>query len=47
VRILWKLKSKMIGSGLSYEMQVIRSVNRLHVDNLGPSGIGGTPSKFR
>ena len=28
-------------------MQVIRSVNRLNVDNLGPSGIGETPSKFR
>jgi hypothetical protein len=41
-----ELKPKMIGSGLSYEMQVIRSVNRLHVDNLGPYGIGRTPSKF-
>jgi len=37
----------MIGSGLSYEMRVIRSVNRLNVDNLGPLGIGKTPSKFR
>jgi len=46
VRILWKLKPKMIRLRLSYEMRVIRSVNRLHVDNLGPSGIGGTPSKF-
>jgi homoserine kinase len=36
------LKPKMIGSGLSYEMRVIRSVNTLHVDNLGPSSIGGT-----
>jgi hypothetical protein len=39
---LWKLKPKMIGSGLSYEMRVIRSVNTLHVDNLGPSSIWGT-----
>jgi hypothetical protein len=46
VRILWKLKPKIIGSGLSYEMRVIRSVNRLHINNLGPSGIGGTLSKF-
>jgi len=46
VRIFVELKLRMIGSGLSYEMRVIRSVNRLHVDNLGPSGIGGTPSKF-
>jgi len=23
-------------------MRVTRSVNRLHVDNLGPSGIGGS-----
>jgi len=46
VRILWKLKPKMIESGLSYEMRVIRSVNRLHVNNLGPSGIRGTPLKF-
>jgi hypothetical protein len=38
---LWNLKPKMIGSGLSYEMQVIKSVDRLHVDNLGPFGIGG------
>ena len=36
----------MIGSELSYKMQVIRSVNRLHVDNLGSFGIGGTPPKF-
>jgi len=43
---LWKLKPKMIGSGLSYEMRVIRNVNRLYVGNLGPSGIGGTPSKY-
>jgi hypothetical protein len=28
-------------------MQVIRCVNRLYVDNLGPSGIGETPSKFQ
>ena len=41
-----ELKPRMIGLGLSYEMQVIRSVNRLHVDILGPSDIGGTPSKF-
>jgi hypothetical protein len=41
-----ELKPRMIGSGLSYEMRVIISVNRLHVNNLGPSGIEGTPSKF-
>jgi hypothetical protein len=35
-----------LGRDLSYEMRVIRSVNRLHVDNLGPPGIGETPSKF-
>jgi hypothetical protein len=40
------MKPRMIGSGLSYEFRVIRSVNRLHVDNLGPSGIGWTLSKF-
>jgi hypothetical protein len=34
-----ELKPRMVGSGLSYEMRVIRSVNRLHVDNLGPSDI--------
>jgi hypothetical protein len=28
-------------------MRTVRSVNRLHVGNLGPSGIGGTPLKFR
>jgi len=28
-------------------MRVIRSVNRLHIDNLGPFGVGETPSKFR
>ena len=33
--IFVELKPRMIGSGLSYEMRVIRSVNRLHVDNLG------------
>ena len=32
---------------LSYEMRVTRSVNRLHVDNLGASEIGGIPLKFR
>ena len=42
-----ELKPRMIGSGLSYEMRVIRSVNMLHVDNLGPSGMGGTPLKFQ
>jgi len=41
-----ELKPRMIGSGLSYEMRVIRSVNRLHVDNLGPSGIGGLRRNF-
>ena len=35
MRILWKLKPKTIGSRLSYEMRVIRSVNRLHINNLG------------
>jgi len=35
MRILWKLKPKTIGSGLSYEMRVIRSVNRLHINKLG------------
>jgi hypothetical protein len=42
-----ELKPRMIGLGLSDVMRVIRSVNRLYVNNLGPSGIGGTPSKFR
>jgi hypothetical protein len=42
-----ELKPRMIGLGLSYEMRVIRSVNRLYVDNLGSSGIGGTPLKFQ
>ena len=46
VRILWKLKPKMIGLGLSYDMRVIRSVNRLHVDNLWPSGIEGDSFKI-
>jgi hypothetical protein len=41
-----ELKPRMIGSGLSYEMRVIRSVNMLHVDNLGPSGIGGDSVKI-
>jgi hypothetical protein len=41
-----ELKPRMIGSRLSDEMRVIRSVNKLYVDNLGPSGIGGTLSKF-
>jgi hypothetical protein len=41
------LKPRMIGLGLSQEMRIIRSVNRLHIDNLGPSGIRETPSKFR
>jgi hypothetical protein len=43
-----ELKPRMIGSRLSYEMRVrvIRSVNRLHVDNLGPSGIGGLRRNF-
>ena len=35
-----------LGRELSYEMRTVRSVNRLHVSKLGPSGIGGTPSKF-
>jgi len=35
------LRPRMIGSGLSKEMRVIRSVNRLNVNNLGPSGIEG------
>jgi hypothetical protein len=41
-----ELKPRMIGSGLSYEMRVIRSVNKLHVDNLGPSSIGGLRRNF-
>jgi hypothetical protein len=41
------LRTKMFGSWLSYEIWNIRSVNRLNVDNLGPSGIEETPSKFR
>ena len=45
--IFVELKPRMIGSRLSYEMRVIRSVNKLHVDKLGPSGIGRTLSKFR
>jgi len=35
-----------LGRELSYEMRTVRSVNRLHVGNLGPSSIGGTLSKF-
>jgi hypothetical protein len=27
-------------------MRTVRSINRLHVGKLGPSGIGGTPLKF-
>ena len=27
-------------------MRTVRRVNRLHVGKLGPSSIGGTPSKF-
>ena len=44
--IFVKLKTQDDWSGLSYEMRVIRSVNRLHVNNLRPFDIGGTPSKF-
>ena len=36
-----------LGRELSYEMRTVRSVNRLHDGNLGPSGIRGTASKFR
>ena len=39
--IFVKLKTGLIGSGLSYETRVTRSVNKLHVDNLEPSGIRG------
>ena len=39
--IFVELKTGLIGSGLSYETQVTRSVNMLHVDNLEPSGIRG------
>jgi len=31
---------------LSWEMRYIRGVNRSYVDNLGPPGIGETPSRF-
>jgi hypothetical protein len=41
VIIFVELKTGLIGSGLSYETQVTRSVNMLHVDNLEPSGIRG------
>jgi len=41
VIIFVKLKTGLIGSGLSYETRVTRSVNKLHVDNLEPSGIRG------
>jgi hypothetical protein len=30
-----------LGRKLSYEMRTVRSINRLHVGKLGPSGIGG------
>jgi hypothetical protein len=43
----WENIVEIERSGLSYEMRVIRSVNKLHINNLGPSGIGGTPMKFR
>ena len=39
--IFVELKTGLIGSGLSYETQVTRSVNMLHVDNLEPSRIRG------
>jgi hypothetical protein len=35
-----------LGRKLTYEMRTVRSINRLHVGKLGPSGIGGTPLKF-
>jgi hypothetical protein len=41
-----ELKPRVIGSGISYEMRVIKSVNRLHVDNLRPSGMGGLCQNF-
>jgi len=41
VIIFVKLKTGLIGLGLSYEMRVTRSVNRLHVNNLKPSCIRG------
>jgi len=37
-----RLRSKMIESWLSYEIWDIKNVNKLYVDNLGPSGIGKT-----
>ena len=39
--IFVELKTGLIGSGLNYDMRVTRSVNKLHVDNLEPSGIRG------
>jgi hypothetical protein len=35
-----------LGRELSYEMRAVRSVNRLHVGNLGPSSIGGDSVKI-
>jgi ABC-type glucose/galactose transport system permease subunit len=46
VIIFVELKPRMIGLGLSYEMLVIRSVNMLYVDNVGPSSIGGLRRNF-
>ena len=40
------LRSKMIGSWLSYEMWDIRSINMIYVDNLGPPGLGEALPKF-
>jgi hypothetical protein len=41
VIIFVELKTGLVGSGLSYETRVTRSVNKLHVNNLEPSGIRG------
>lgn len=42
-----RLRPRMIESWLSYKIWDIRSVNRLYVDNLRPSGIGKTLPKFQ
>ena len=41
------LRPRTIGLWLSYEIWDIRSVNKVYIDNLGPSGIGETLMKFR
>jgi hypothetical protein len=42
-----RLRSRMIGLWLSYEMWDIRSIDRLYVDNLKPPDIEETLSKFQ